>query len=159
MLRSLLHYQSSTLLASLVALISVVLGLDAHSDSLSTVHPRVMVMNVGTLSSTNLEADAGYLNQANNPLDEAEIGQRLMNAQWLEASSKDESDYYEGGDALEELAEEALKYYWHALVERDRRYNRYTPVVEGNLSRQRGNAEYGIRLSGDTLKFRVGYTF
>lgn len=160
MLRSLLHYQSSTLLG-LVGPISLVLSLDAWSaGNPLTEAPRTTVMNVGYMSSEDLVADAGELNLAYNPLDEVEMGQRQMNAQWLEQSSVEESDLYEGYDAVEELAENALKQYWKTLVARDHSFDIYTPVVEGRfITSNSAGADFDVRLSGDTLKLRVEYDF
>lgn len=162
MLRSLLHYQSSALMAfATIAFSLVALTLVAHADNGSSLasSPRLSVMNIGTLSSEELMADADQLNMANNPLDEAEMSQRLMHAQWLETGMNDTEDYREGNDALGELAENAIKYYWDSLVERDHSYSRYTPVVEGSYSASQGSADFGIRLSSDTLKFGVKYAF
>jgi len=159
MLRSLLHHQSSALLG-LVSLAAMVFSLEVYADKGSNLaSARVMVMNVGALSSEDLMSNADHLGTANNPLDESELNQRLMHSQWLEAGMTEAADYREGDDALEELAENAIKHYWDALVERDKSYDLYTPVVEGNFSASRGGADYGVRLSGNTLKFRVEYTF
>lgn len=160
MLRSLLHYQSSTLLG-LIGLAALAISFKAYAEinPLSASSP-VSTIDVGVMSSEELLANAAQLNLANNPLDEAEMNQRLMNARWLEEGMVEVTEYQEGNEALEELAENALKSYWQALIERDNGYNRYTPVVEGNFQRSsRSGADYGVRLSGDTLKFRVKYTF
>jgi len=159
MLRSLLHYQSSTLLG-LVGLAALALATRVYADNTPfQTSPRIAVMNVGTLSSEELLADAAYLNLASNPLDEAEMSQSLMHAQWLEAGLVESQEYVEGSDALEELAENAIKHYWDALVERDKSYDLYTPVVEGSFTTSSNGADFGVRLSGDTLKIRVKYAF
>jgi len=158
MLRSLLHYQRNMLFAFIGSLASITFSLESSAES-PFAHPRVMVMDIANLSSEELMANSEQLRLAQNPLNEAEIGQRLMSHQWLEAGMADSHDYLSGNDALEELAEDALKYYWDALVERDQRYNRYTPVVEGNFNTQSGGADYGVRLSNDTLKLSVNFAF
>lgn len=155
MLRSLLHYPGSTLLALLVTF-----SLEVYADNdPALASARITVMNVGALSSEELMADANHLSLANNPLDEAEMSQRQMHSQWLEAGMAEAPDYREGNDALEELAENAIKHYWDTLVERDKSYNLYTPVVEGNFNASRSGADFGVRLSGNTLKLKVEYAF
>lgn len=158
MLHSLLHYQSSTLLG-LIGLATVTFTLESYADNDRARHPRISVMNVATLSSEDLLADAEYLSLVHNPLDESEMSQHLMNAQWLEAGMAGTEEYREGSDALEELAENAIKYYWDALVEKDHSYDLYTPVVEGNFTATSGSADYGVGLSSDTLRLRIEYSF
>ncbi len=114
--------------------------------------------NIRMMSSEELMS-SGHDSVESYSLNYDQTNRYVMNVRWLQEGMDETTDSYEGDDALQELAESALKNIWATLVDEDQHYDRYTPVVNGDFSVNHKGTEYGLRLSGDTLKFRVEYAF
>ena len=156
MLRSLLHYPGghpALAAGTVLSAAALAFSLSSHSDPY---HSPVY----GPGGDVRLQSSEELLWSGDQyPLDEQQICQRLMNAQWLEQGSREDADNPEGGEALRLLAKGALKSGWQALVRKDPSFNTYTPVVEGRLAVQQGGGDLDLRLTGNGLKLRYSYAF
>lgn len=133
MLRSLLHHPGNTLLA-LMSIAILIVSFGAHSD-------------------TNTLTDNDYL------LDPYETDQRMMNISWLEQGMKEMPNNYESNAALQVLAERALKKYWGTLAQRDKRYERLSPIVSGHFTSMNNRTNYDLNLSSNVIKLSLNYDF
>lgn len=151
MLDSLLHRTVNFLFAT-TGLVLLINSAQVVADGQSFVDSSLS-SNTRTMSSDDL------LNSSEYTLDASEKSQQLMNAMWLESGIRENENNAEGNDALRTLAKNALKTYWKAWVRKEPAYNRYTPIVQGNFSIEKGGADYDLRLSGNSIEFGIEYTF
>lgn len=115
----------------------------------------VLIFSCSAHSDLAAASDDNYL------LDETETNQRLLNSLWLEQGMNEEPNYYESDEALQKLVQGVIKKYWAALVKKDTSYAPYTPLVGGHFSSgsSYNSTDLDIKLSGDTIRFRLGYSF
>jgi len=133
MLRSILYHPGNILLTLIsITILSVSFG--AHSDTNSLV-------------------------RGDHLLEPYEINQEQMNAAWLEQGMVEKPNLYESHAALQELAENAFKKYWLSLVRKDQRYETFSPVVNGHWATTQSSTHYDLGFAGNTVKFRVAYSF